>query len=321
MPTSVAELFAAADLTPSGPVRWGAPIQEGGSGVYAVSLTSEPDSIRGSLAEPILDRRGIATWLDHAPALTLDGGRPTATDLGVRIARFWLPDEVVLYIGLATSLRSRVRGYYRTPLGARRPHSGGYFLKVLENLGDLWVYYAPHPDPSAAESLMLRRFCSGVSDRSKLAIHDPAHPFPFANLEWPPGVRKSHGIRGARGVVGARRASPTEQPLIASVAVTGRAPRAGSGRTQPVTAADRAAGRIRIPSSGAAPTKSLLPPDNSIMDIVLPGSRLRVRWTPRMEPDRERSGIISVGAELRGLVGVNEVLEVTADPEGDLTIE
>jgi hypothetical protein len=40
-----------------------------------------------------------------------------------------------------------------------------------------------------------------------------------------------------------------------------------------------------------------------------------------MEPDRERSGITSVGAELRGLVGVNEVLEVTADPEGDLTIE
>lgn len=34
---------------------------------------------------------------------------------------------------------------------------------------------------------------------TKAQLVDPDHPFPFANLEWPPGVRKRHGITGARG--------------------------------------------------------------------------------------------------------------------------
>lgn len=49
-----------------------------------------------------------------------------------RLATFWLPDEVVLYIGLAgASVRKRVRQYYRTPLGDKRPHAGGWWLKTL----------------------------------------------------------------------------------------------------------------------------------------------------------------------------------------------
>jgi hypothetical protein len=45
---------------------------------------------------------------------------------------------------------------------------------------------------------MLEIFCRGVSEQSRIALHDSDHPFPFANLEWPPGVRKRHGIDRAR---------------------------------------------------------------------------------------------------------------------------
>jgi len=95
-----------------------------------------------------------------------------------RIRRFWILDEVVLYIGLAgTSLSTRLRHYYTTPIGDRRPHARGYFLNLLSNLDQLWVHYARHPDPELAEDRMLRRFCELVSHDSRRSLQDPAHPY------------------------------------------------------------------------------------------------------------------------------------------------
>jgi hypothetical protein len=113
---------------------------------------------------------------------------------------FWLSDEVILYIGLAgTSLRSRVRQYYCTPLGARRPHAGGDFLKTLSNADDLHVHWASTDNPSWAEGRMLEAFCRSVSEHARAQLFDPEHPFPFANLEWPAGTRKRHGLTGTKG--------------------------------------------------------------------------------------------------------------------------
>jgi hypothetical protein len=138
--------------------------------------------------------------------LTLDGARPSAGALAERIASFWLPDETIVYIGLArTSLRTRVRDYYKTPLGARRPHAGGWFIKSLANVNELLVHFAPADDTRAAENAMLGSFCSRVSEATLAALRDPAHPFPFANLERPAGVRKAHGLRGVRAVIATKR--------------------------------------------------------------------------------------------------------------------
>lgn len=141
----------------------------------------------------------VAELLEVRPEMRLDGRRPSPDDLAARLAAFWLPDETVVYIGLAgTSVRRRLSAYYRTPLGARRPHSGGWFLKMLAGLDSFYVHVASAPEPKRAEAEMLRFFCSQVSAASKQRLHDPEHPFPFANLEWPPGTRKRHGITGAR---------------------------------------------------------------------------------------------------------------------------
>lgn len=111
----------------------------------------------------------------------------------------WLGDEVVVYIGLAgTSLRRRVGDYYKTPLGARPPHAGGWPLKTLSVLDQLRVHFAPCADPDDAEHAMLEAFQNAVSAGSRAALHDPTSPLPFANLEWGPGQRKRHGITGAR---------------------------------------------------------------------------------------------------------------------------
>jgi hypothetical protein len=115
-----------------------------------------------------------------------------------RISRFWIPDEAILYMGKATKLSTRLPAYYRTSIGKRSPHSGGFFLKLLSNLDQLWVHYAECNDPETAEDRMLRRFCENVSQVSRIALHDYSHPFPFANLEWPKGTFKAHGLRASR---------------------------------------------------------------------------------------------------------------------------
>lgn len=167
-------------------------------GAYIVARTEAQDELVSERPAE-LSSESLTQLLAVRPELLLDGRRPTNADLGERLAQCWLPDEPVLYIGLAsTSVRTRVIAYYRTQLGARRPHAGGWFLKTLSDLDDLWVHVAPAADPAGAEDTMLHSFCSRVSDSSRARLQDPDRPFPFANLEWPPGVRKRHGITGAR---------------------------------------------------------------------------------------------------------------------------
>jgi len=141
----------------------------------------------------------IHDWLRVRPELRLDGKRPSEEELIERLASFWLPDEPVLYIGLTRrSLRKRVNEYYKTPLGARKPHAGGHFLKTLGSIDGLFVHSSACASPAAAEDSMLEAFCSGISASSRQRIRDPDHPFPFANLEWPQGTRKRHGLTGTK---------------------------------------------------------------------------------------------------------------------------
>jgi len=200
VPSSVTKLLSAGGLEPSGVVPWGALVPVASSGVYVVALHDSADVTDGLSVAPISSAR-ITELLAVRPELRLRGKRPSAEELRDLIAAFWLGNEPVLYVGLATSLRTRVSAYYRTPLGAKRPHSGGWFLKMLEpeRLNGLFVHYAFCSTPAVAEQAMLRAFLEGVSKITRERLADPTHPFPFANLEHPAGVRKDHGLTGTRG--------------------------------------------------------------------------------------------------------------------------
>lgn len=193
---------------------WRKPIPSTAPGVYIVSLSADPNSITETLPSAPINPAAISQLLNAKPELTVDGARPDAELLSQRVTEFWLPDESILYVGLAgSSLHDRVQAYYSTKLGRRSPHAGGWFLKLLANLDQLWVHYAVSEDPGGSEDQMLAAFVFGVSPASKRVLHDPAHPFPFANLEWPRGVRKRHGIRGTtgRGPSGGSVAAPTKR--------------------------------------------------------------------------------------------------------------
>jgi hypothetical protein len=166
---------------------------------------------------------------------------------------------------------------------------------------------------------MLAGFVAAVSSSSRAALQDPDLPLPFANLEWAKGQRKRHGITGARAPAKsgsfARPRSKAASPRPS--AKRARMEPAGALRSQRVTEKDIAAGRIRFPSSA----KQAFPPEPATVEVTLRGMRSTARWNPRYGPDKERSGVLTVGREtLRDCVAPDDVLQVVASGEHDVLL-
>jgi len=131
MPCSVRDVFAGAGLVPTGLVRWDERIPESAPGVYVVSLTEEVDGVGGAQPECPISGGAVEELLRVRRELRADGMRPAQARLAATLASLWLGDETIVYVGLAgTSLQRRVGDYYRTPLGARRPHAGGWLGRI-----------------------------------------------------------------------------------------------------------------------------------------------------------------------------------------------
>ncbi len=199
MPSSVRGLFEAEGIVVNGPVRWGAPVPCSVPGVYVVSLSSDPSSTDG-MPSPTIARKAFDAWVMRAPSLTLDGRAPTFEQARERLQTFWLPDETVIYIGKTSQpVRHRVAQYYATPIGASKPHRGGYWVKLLANLADCFVFFASVSSgvEEAVEHRLLGRFAQGVSPGSRRLLRDPSLPIPWANLEHGKRNKKRHGFANA----------------------------------------------------------------------------------------------------------------------------
>jgi hypothetical protein len=146
------------------------------------------------------DVTAIRRWLTLRPELSVAGARPTTPDaLADHLSQWWLPSEVILYIGKATSLASRVGQYYDTALGAGRPHAGGAWLKTLDNLSELAVHWALTVKPAKAEADLLVAFSSRVTPPA--TYPDRELVLPWANLEMVVDRRRrrrQHELLGAR---------------------------------------------------------------------------------------------------------------------------
>lgn len=206
MGNAVAQLVEQTECRYGGAVPWGRTVPERRGGIYLIALSGDPHGNDGMTEAPV-DNDLAGLLLDARPELTVDGKRPSTSELAKRLMAMWVPDEPVVYIGKATGLDSRVSQYYTTRLGARSPHAGGWPLKVLSNLESLWVHWATSDMPELAEQQALAAFVHGVSHDQRVDLVDPDYPYPYANLEGP-GGRKRHGIRGARA---SRRDGPQAQ--------------------------------------------------------------------------------------------------------------
>lgn len=191
-----------------GSVPWGAPVPASGPGVYLVSANWDPDDMHGEAVQRLgVSPAVVGELLTNCSRLRLDGGQPTASALLRRLEAMRPPGEPVLYIGLAgSSVSTRTGQYYRTPLGAAKPHAGGWPLKCLGGLDQLWVHFASCGEVKTVERTMLRAFAEQIDGRTASLLVDPAAPLPFANLEYftreGRRVRKQHGITGATSRAG-----------------------------------------------------------------------------------------------------------------------
>jgi hypothetical protein len=197
MPTTVKELFQAVGKDILGQVKWGQKINCIVPGVYVIAMASTADRMVCCDEAPI-SKKMVEGWIDYVPKLSLDYGLPKTEELIRRLKAFWMPDETILYIGKAgTSLKTRVDQYYKTKLGDPKPHRGGHWIKTLDNLNELNIYWTTLEGETArnVEDRFLNMFVKNVSQYSRRNLFDPEHPFPFANLEFPKGTRKRHGIQ------------------------------------------------------------------------------------------------------------------------------
>lgn len=233
MPTTVRELFQHVGVPLEGVVPWRTPVPLTLPGIYVVATSPDPDE-RTGLATAPMDLNAIEQLRTARPELTIDGETPSAEEVAERLHAMWPAGEVVVYIGLAgTDTRQRVNQYYRTRIGARAPHAGGWPVKMLDSRC-LWVHYGRSSSPVAHESLMVEHFASNIEEAAKRALHDYAAPLPYANLEYPNGRRKNHGFRrvkesrSSEGPVRSRSidtAAPSDAPLAYAASFGRRVPR------------------------------------------------------------------------------------------------
>jgi len=268
-PLSAQELLRAQGLPADGPVLWGQPARSRAPGIFIVEMAT-------SQAHAPIDITAVRTWVDRVPGLLLDGERPTPTQLADRLGAFWLLGQQVLYIGRTSkTLGPRIAAAYATPLGDRRPHAGGHWLKTLHRLNQLRVWWAETGAPEEYEDALLTGFAETVDPEVLARIYDPSVALPWANLESPTGARKAHGITGAflaeeaapaasvaRSGAGAGAGAGTACRGAAGSAARGRAVGAAARKasappTRAATAASLSAGvgTARRPRSGAAPPK------------------------------------------------------------------
>lgn len=84
----------------------------------------------------------------------------------------WVDGAYVVYIGKATSFRTRIGQLIKFGEGRDIGHKGGRYLWQLKGAEELVVAWQVHPDPAGEESALLEAFVAEYGT------------FPFANLRW-----------------------------------------------------------------------------------------------------------------------------------------
>ena len=191
MPTTIVSIAASLKVFVHGPVSWGSCIPSSRSGVYIIA-------VRSPVIGPVFDTNAIDDWIRTTPRLTLSGKNHSsicAQDLCAEMLKFWIPDEMIVYVGRAKVLKRRIYQFYGTPLGARRPHKGGYWIKTLASLCSLDIYWIESQNEKVLEKDVVEFFSRNVTPAFKNHnIFRLNEYLPFANLQMPGGGNKKHKI-------------------------------------------------------------------------------------------------------------------------------
>ena len=203
-----AGLLREVGLLADGPVVWGRPVPARGAGVFVVELAAP-------LARAPIELTRVGKWIERVPTLTLDGERPTSRALAARLAGFWLPSQVVLYVGsTSASIGGRVGAVRETVLGDRRPHPAGHWLQTLGASTAMRVWWATTDAPEEYEDALLGAFAENVPEAEGAALPHSGVVLPFANLRRPTGEARDTGLRGSLLAEAPEPAAPATHVVV-----------------------------------------------------------------------------------------------------------
>jgi len=201
MATIINELIKHFNLPKSKMVQWNEKIPTEKEGIYIVSLSGDPGLNNGILNKIPISKDIIDKWIKKVNGFEIDKELTFDSDKIVeRLSQFWLPDENIIYIGKAPirsngkGIGNRVKEFYNTDYGEKRPHAGGHWIKALTVLNKLKVHYILCDNSGEIEIKLLKYFIDNVSGESKQILRDKELMLPFANLELKKGQIKNHGL-------------------------------------------------------------------------------------------------------------------------------
>jgi transcription elongation factor GreA len=308
------DLLSSTGLMPDGPVLWGRPVPAHGPGVYVIELPSPSETAP-------LELTRIGKWIERVPELHLDGERPASRALAARLAAFWLPDQVVMYVGSsAGSVGARVASLERTVLGDRRPYGAAHWLHTLRGSERWRVWWAATDVPEEYEDALLETFAEAADGRS---TPQPELVLPWAVLRRPTGERRAHGITGALLPEVTTVAPPTtvrDLPPGSADGVVASGPRLGGRRER--EAAERPSVSTKVPP---APERAPAPapaPAAARTPARAPASSARHAGRPVEAVELSREGHARLETELDELRTVRRPAAIrrvaTARELGDL---
>ena len=309
------DLVRTVGLLPDGPVRWGAHVRSARPGIYLIELP-------GPLPRAPVDMSPVGTWIERVPTLAVDGSRPTGRDLAHRLAAFWLPDQVVLFVGSTDrGLGQRVDELVHTPLGDPAPHPDGRWLATLRGLEQARVWWSETDAPEEYEDAILGAFAQAVDPTVVAALYDPTVVVPFANMATPTGLPKDHGITGDLLPASAESLQPERRVVDLPPGNAASSERAMTPRARATGGPSRSGG-VRGPAG--------TPRGSARMDLSTPrGAPRRPASTPAAatrQPEAvhlTRDGLATLQVELEQLVTVRRpeiIARVRAARElGDLS--
>lgn len=300
------ELLRGLGLRADGPVVWGSPVREGGSGVYVVELPHPFPSA------PI-DHVAVARWLERTRSLRLDGERPTTKALATRLASYWLADQAVVLVGSTRgSLRARVAAIQATPLGDPRPNARAYWLMTLRGIGTSRVWWAATDAPEEHEDALLDAFAAGVSEASRAQIREPDLILPFAVLGRPTGERRRHGLTGvlrpesSTDAMAVPARAPARKPTSAKRSQAADRPRSPRA-TRPAAASEtRASPQVDLTPEGLRELEEEL---RLLREVRRPETVKRVTAARELGDLRENAEYHSAREELGFIDGRIQLLE------------
>lgn len=198
MPVTVKAIFNKVGLEPSTPLKWRNSIPIKGNGVYVISSSSNSTINKGITSSCKVNEEVFKKWKSFSPELHVNN-ISTIEAIEKEIKKFWKPKENILYIGESSSetngLAKRVNQFYIHQVGWKGPHTGGYWIKLLSQLEELYVYYSVCDHPRDTEFKMLLYFMEQSADKSFYEIQELGKHLPFANMKA--DFQKKHSMSKA----------------------------------------------------------------------------------------------------------------------------